>query len=206
MDGVGLSVLYVCTGNVCRSPAAQTLLRSWSGRDSGVTVASAGTGALAGAPIDAVTAAVLEGLGVDPSGHRARQFQPRMAAEADLVLTAELRHRDLVLMQVPLALRRTFTMKEFARLAGHLDRTDVPSTDPVATIAGLARLRHLDGPLVEGTDDVADPYRRGVEAADLAVQEIAATVRATISALGLRTLQPQAADPDAPADRDPRSP
>ena len=77
---------------------------------------SAGTHALVGAPIDTSTAVVLGEFGLDPSLHSGTQFEPRMAADADLVLTAQRKHRDLIIGKIPSTFRRTFTLKEFARL------------------------------------------------------------------------------------------
>ena len=98
-------ILAVCTGNVCRSPMAELLLRDWADPRAGLQVASAGTQALVGRPVDDGTAAVLAQLGLDPSRHRARQVTPAMAAGADLILTAERAHRDRIIRDLPGAFR-----------------------------------------------------------------------------------------------------
>jgi protein-tyrosine phosphatase len=97
----GGSVLVVCTGNVCRSPFLQLALqRELDARRPdgavGITVTSAGTGALAGRPMDERAAAQATARGLDPQTFLARQLTPAMVAGADLVLTATRRHRGEV--------------------------------------------------------------------------------------------------------------
>lgn len=91
-------VLLVCTGNICRSPLAEEMLKRTlqeRGID-GVSVTSAGTGAWDGAP--ASEGAYLVGLerGLDLSGHRARLLTRELVDEADLILTMARHHRARV--------------------------------------------------------------------------------------------------------------
>src|SRR6266542_7095791 len=90
-------VLFVCTGNICRSPLAASLLeRALKERGIEVTVTSAGTGAWDGAP--ASEGAYLVGLerGLDLSGHRARLLTRELVERADLILTMARHHRARV--------------------------------------------------------------------------------------------------------------
>src|ERR671939_243844 len=89
-----MNLLFVCTGNTCRSPMAEVLMRealTARGVDS-VTVSSAGTGAWDGAP--ASEGAYLVGLehGLDLSGHRARLLTRDIARGADLILVMSGHH------------------------------------------------------------------------------------------------------------------
>ena len=85
-----MNILVVCTGNTCRSPLAEALLRSALG--SLASVSSAGTGAWEGAP--ASEGAYLVGLenGLDLSGHRARMLTRELVSSADLILTMSGHH------------------------------------------------------------------------------------------------------------------
>lgn len=90
-------VLFVCTGNICRSPLAASLLeRALKERGLEVKVTSAGTGAWDGAPAsEGAYLVALEG-GLDLSGHRARLLTRELVEEADLILTMARHHRARV--------------------------------------------------------------------------------------------------------------
>jgi protein-tyrosine phosphatase len=83
----------------------------------GFRASSAGTHAVTGQPIEPYAARVLEKLGGDAFHFASRQLTPRIAADADLVLTMTRAHRDDVLKLAPQQLHRSFTLSEAAQLA-----------------------------------------------------------------------------------------
>ena len=89
-------ILVVCVGNICRSPMAEALLRSALRGQDGITVESAGLGALVGHPADDFAVELMDELGEDISAHRARQIHPDMVRAADLVLVMEAGHRRAI--------------------------------------------------------------------------------------------------------------
>ena len=83
-------ICFVCTGNICRSPMAETVFKAMvkkAGLEKKIAVMSAGTGDWhVGEPSDERTLAALETKGYNGSGHRGRQFDPAWFANLDLVV------------------------------------------------------------------------------------------------------------------------
>ncbi|MCA1005045.1 low molecular weight phosphatase family protein [Rhodococcus hoagii] len=146
-----MQLLFVCTGNICRSPIAERLSAAWSaGTDSvDITASSAGTRAVVGSPMEPKAAQVLSDLGGSPAGFVARQINPVIASSADLVLTMTEAHRDAVLKISPRQLKRTFTLLE----AAHIARAIGPATVAEFAAARAAVTR-------AGMIDVPDPIRQ----------------------------------------------
>ncbi|HEY0973864.1 MAG TPA: low molecular weight protein-tyrosine-phosphatase [Solimonas sp.] len=86
-------ILVVCTGNICRSPMGEALLRRYL-EHTGVEIHSAGTGALVGHPADPMSVAVAADHGIDLSTHRAQQATLPLLSSMDLILTLDQSHND----------------------------------------------------------------------------------------------------------------
>lgn len=92
------NILVICTGNICRSPIGEGLLRA---RLKGGVVASAGTGAMVGWPADPLSVEVMQERGFDIGGHRAQQVTRALLSSADLVLTLDRGHSDWLNSRYP---------------------------------------------------------------------------------------------------------
>ncbi len=89
-------VLVVCVGNICRSPMAEALLRKGLGAESGITVSSAGIGALVGFPAVEHAVELMRDCGLDISDHRARQLDKDLIVDAELILVMESGHKRAI--------------------------------------------------------------------------------------------------------------
>jgi protein-tyrosine-phosphatase len=183
------TVLLVCTGNICRSALAERLGRAFlqevmGERADAVRLLSAGTRAVVDSAMHPDSALVLRGFGAEAGDFRARQFEERMAADADLVLTMTRSHRRDVLHHAPRALSRTFTLREAADLVAQ--QGDGPAGDDfperarglVKAMAAGRSHRHSGD-----ADDVRDPIGRPIEVHEEVGELIAASLLPVLRAL-----------------------
>jgi protein-tyrosine phosphatase len=113
------TILFVCEGNICRSPTAAVLLRDALG-DSATEAASAGLRALVGKPIDATAQQLLLDHGLDGSAHRARQASAALLRAADLILAMERRQVHAIARAAPEVSGKVFVLSHWH------DRQDIP--------------------------------------------------------------------------------
>jgi protein-tyrosine phosphatase len=182
MDRRPFRILTVCQGNISRSPAAEHLLRAQLGPR--FAVASAGTQAHAvvGSGVDRWTRALLSKRGVDASRHASRQLTGQMIDAAELILTMTPRQRSWVLTEAPTAMRRVFTLVEFARLAVAVRGQRPGSVSDAVRRAAASRAVYPVGR--GGTDAIADPHGGSVEdyrTAFAAVEDASIVVAAELS-------------------------
>jgi protein-tyrosine phosphatase len=186
-------ILTVCTGNVCRSPFLERALqaeldRSWGA--AAIEVRSAGTGALAGDPMESNARARLEENGFAADGFVARQLTPDLVAGSDLVLTATRAHRGTVAQLHPRALRYVFAFREFADLVAGIgsDRVAQPTDDAQEHVTRVVALaageRGLRPPMPDEEANIVDPYRRPPEVFDRMTSQIMGSLPAVVRALG----------------------
>ncbi|TFC68591.1 low molecular weight phosphatase family protein [Cryobacterium sp. TMT2-4] len=183
------SILTVCSGNICRSPLAEQLLRVGLASWPQVQLASAGTIGLTGQGMPAQAADLSRHFGGDPSAHVAQELTADHVQNADLVFAMSREHRRAIVELVPRAIRYTFTIREFARLVADLTDDDLdeaaalPLDDlngRLSTLIGLAASqRGAVAPLVSADDDdVVDPYRRSDEVYVESAQQLVPAVNA----------------------------
>jgi protein-tyrosine phosphatase len=170
-------VLFICTGNICRSPAAEVLLRDALAPGAPVVVESAGLRACVGDPVAPDTAVLLPGTA---AGHRARQVTPAILRDSDLVLALTREHRAAIAALAPRVVRRLFTLVEFTELAamaiddGLLAGSPGPGDSLRRLVSAAPRLRARRRPGPE--DDIPDPFRQPPEAHRAAVRAISEAI------------------------------
>ncbi len=193
MDG-GFHILFVCTGNICRSALAERLARSALGPGSPLVATSAGTHAVRGRPMAERARRELARLGGEAEGFVSRPLTAELVVTADLVLAAASEHRAEVVALHPPAAARTFTIAEFGALARAVPAENVVChPDPVRRAAALvAEARSLRGLVRSERPDIADPYGRSRRAYRMAARRIAESLAAP---LGLLTAAPVANAP-----------
>ena len=175
-----MRILFVCTGNICRSPmAAQMLIQmlAQTPLKDKVQVMSAGVGALEGFPIDPKAGAALVHLGYAQLTHKAAQITPQDIAAADLVLTSTVEQRGGVVELLVRANRYTFTLKEFGHLAEYelANRSTDSETDLASRLAETISLRGFAS--LDEDQDIDDPYKKDQAAFDKAAVQTQAALR-----------------------------
>jgi protein-tyrosine phosphatase len=181
---IEFSILAVCTGNVCRSPAVERLLGARLGPT--VSVRSAGTHALVGHPISEPMAELLVRSGIEETQpFEARRLSEKYLKEADLVLPLTRAQRGLVVELWPGAVRRTFTLREFARLLSQVDLSSLPAGPPAERLrAAIPMVAAQRRRIWNSTDDdVVDPFRLMAQVYTQSFREITMAVDTIVDAI-----------------------
>jgi len=122
------TILFICTGNICRSPMAEGLFRyAMRGRED-YRALSAGLGALDGQPPSAHSVTAMKQLGIDISRQRSRMLTADLVKQADLIFGMTHSHVDTVTLLYPQAAEKTFLLREFDDT---LDTFEKDISDPI---------------------------------------------------------------------------
>lgn len=106
-------LIFVCTGNTCRSPMAEGLLKHLLGPDCGWEISSAGVCAANGWLPNENAVAALRDKGIDISNQRSKTLTPDLIETADLLVTMTRGHRDAILAVAPESGGKVFLLKSF---------------------------------------------------------------------------------------------
>jgi len=112
-----ISILFVCTGNSCRSPLAEALARrEWHALHENLEIASAGLHAAHGGPASIPAQELAHENGLDLSKHRARDLDADLLERSELVLAMGEGHKAKILRRHPQSQGKVFTLSEFSGL------------------------------------------------------------------------------------------
>ncbi|MDY6795693.1 MAG: low molecular weight protein arginine phosphatase [Actinomycetota bacterium] len=168
-----IKIVFVCTGNICRSPVAEALFRARMSRDYPrlahlVEVSSCGTSAIEGNIATSAAVQSMDLWSIDLAGHRSMPCTGRLIEEADLVLVMAREHLLYLERMRPRSKHKTTTLKDLAGIAGEVSRRMGEET---AAGEGEARGRlegilHTLGERPHEEGFMADMYSRGSDIID----------------------------------------
>ena len=124
------TILFVCTGNVCRSPMAEGLFRHALGKRDDFRVLSAGVGAIDGQPPSVHAVHALSEVGIDISQNRSRRLTPELVQQADYIFCMTRGHVETINLIFPAATEKTFVLRE---LDDRFDEHQKDICDPIGS-------------------------------------------------------------------------
>ncbi|MFC7678613.1 low molecular weight protein arginine phosphatase [Paenibacillus sp. GCM10028914] len=176
------NILFVCTGNTCRSPMAEGMLRKLAkGRGIALEVRSAGVAAIEGMPISSHAESVLRDQQIE-DGLTSKPLSIDLVEWADLILTLTLSHKQYAIRQFPYAADKVHTLKEYVENDERVLR-DLQEQDSL--LASMEMTRSLGGELLEQDKvrlielrqripsfDISDPFGGSLEDYEATAAEI----------------------------------
>lgn len=176
------NILFVCTGNTCRSPMAEGMLRKLAkGRGIPIEVRSAGVAAVEGMPISRHAESVLRDQQIG-DGLTSKPLSTDLVEWADLILTLTLSHKQYAIRQFPYAADKVHTLKEYVE---NDEQVLLDMQEQDSLLASMEIMRSLGGELQEKDKvrlielrqripsfDISDPFGGSLEDYEATAAEI----------------------------------
>ncbi|MGO4270673.1 low molecular weight protein arginine phosphatase [Paenibacillus sp. TAF58] len=191
-----LRILFVCTGNTCRSPLAEGLLRIRVHQEGlAAEVRSAGVSAVTGGPISRNSASLLQEAGFKDSIH-SLAIQESEVNWADLILTMTMGHKRAVIQRFPGAMEKTFTLKEYveddAYILQAIEEREQLVTElqlkqalsQAVSVEERSRISKLEQAIPDF--DISDPYGGSLEVYRQTAEEIGGSLDKLIRKIRVR--------------------
>lgn len=188
------TVLAVCTGNICRSPAMDRLLSDVFSAEPQIRVISAGTHAHDGEDMQPPMKKRVAEYGAEVENFTAEQLSATMIEDADLILAATRVHVEDMVVEVPEAAQRIFTLPEFGRLLRSIEPTalrDATGADAsvIQKLSALVPLvdRARERATADSEDEIVDPFMLPESVYDESFRQIREPVEELARALELKS-------------------
>ncbi len=159
-----MRVLFICTGNICRSPMGELLFRTYT-QGTSLEVGSAGTHSLVGHGIDPSSKALMDAVGIDSSQFRSTQLTQDIADNSDLILCFEPEQRHNIVVIAPTALPYTFTLTDFSNMCAYCAQHNmITGTTIQERLQSVIDQSMQIRPMLPPSATIPDPYRKNFEA------------------------------------------
>jgi protein-tyrosine phosphatase len=190
IDADSFTFLFVCTGNICRSPLAERLLASRlaivDASDRGlIQIESAGLQTVNGVPMDETAAGQALRMGAEPRGSLSRSLDRNISMHSDLILTMTRAQQIDLVKRYPAVLRRTFPVREFSRILdgspeiSKNEKSIARRSAAIVAHASAVRTGFATKPI---DDDIPDPFRQD----DVVHRRVADMIEDAVSIISLR--------------------
>lgn len=189
-----MKVLFVCTGNICRSPMGELMFPLFFHDDSIVTD-SAGIQGLINNSIDPSSERLMEQDGIDASAFRSKRLTPQIAMDSDLILCFTEFQRKKIVELAPRSRIRTFLLTDFADLCTYCRANNMIQGDTLeGRLDSVLMNASLVRPMLPPAHEIDDPYRKDFPAFETTHEQIGEAFASIAAALepakgGTRTLK-----------------